>query len=70
MQDTRTEYVHYSPTWVEWALTAAGIATFLLFFTLMSKFVTIVPISEFGDKETAEQKKVEVAIPQKEVVPV
>lgn len=51
MQDTRTEFVKYSATWVEWALTLAGVATFFLFFTLMSKFVTIIPISEFGDKE-------------------
>ncbi len=51
MQDTRPEFVKYSATWVEWALTLAGVATFFLFFTLMSKFVTIIPISEFGDKE-------------------
>ena len=69
MQDTRVEFVHYSPTWVEWALTAAGIATFLLFFTLMSKFVTIVPISEFGDKEEAEEKMKVGEIKEKEIVP-
>ncbi|MDI1354512.1 MAG: polysulfide reductase NrfD [bacterium] len=51
MQDTRMEYVKYSATWVEWALTLAGVATFFLFFTIMSKIVPIVPISEFGDKE-------------------
>jgi molybdopterin-containing oxidoreductase family membrane subunit len=51
MQDTRIEYVKYSATWVEWALTFAGIATFFLFFTLLSKFVTIIPISEFGGQE-------------------
>ncbi|MFY9463568.1 MAG: NrfD/PsrC family molybdoenzyme membrane anchor subunit [Sediminibacterium sp.] len=51
MQDTRPEYIKYSATWVEWALTFAGIATFFLLFTLLSKFVTIIPISEFGDKE-------------------
>jgi hypothetical protein len=45
MQDTRMEYVKYTATWPEWALTFAGIATFLLFFTLMSKFVTVVPVS-------------------------
>jgi molybdopterin-containing oxidoreductase family membrane subunit len=45
MQDTRMEYVKYSATWPEWALTIAGIATFFLFFTLMSKFVTVVPVS-------------------------
>lgn len=55
MQDTRMEYVKYSATWVEWALTFAGVATFFLFFTVMSKFIPIVPISEFGDKD----KKVE-----------
>jgi molybdopterin-containing oxidoreductase family membrane subunit len=66
IQDTRLEYVKYSPTWVEWALTLAGIATFFLFFTLMSKFVTIIPISEFGDKE---KETVKVAKPESEVVP-
>lgn len=63
MQDTRPEFVKYSATWVEWALTMAGVATFFLFFTLMSKFVTIIPISEFGDKETA-------PAPAKEKLPV
>lgn len=63
MQDTRPEFVKYSATWVEWALTLAGIATFFLFFTLMSKFVTIIPISEFGEKEKA-------AAPSKEPAPI
>jgi len=49
MQDTRIAYVKYSATWPEWALTFAGIATFLLFFTLMSKFITVVPVSELED---------------------
>jgi molybdopterin-containing oxidoreductase family membrane subunit len=50
-QDTRANYVHYQATWVEWALTLAGIATFLLFFTLVARFVTVIPISESGEKE-------------------
>ncbi len=50
-QDIRQEYVKYSATWVEWALTGAGIATFFLLFTLLSKLVTIIPVSEFGDNE-------------------
>lgn len=54
VQDTRPEWVHYHATWVEWALTFAGIATFFLFFTLMSRFVTIVPVSEFSTKEKKE----------------
>jgi Ni/Fe-hydrogenase subunit HybB-like protein len=49
MQDTRIEYVKYSATWPEWALTFAGIASFLLFFTLVSKFVTVVPVSGLED---------------------
>ena len=45
MQDTRHEYVKYSATWPEWLLTGAGLASFFLFFLLMSKFVTVVPVS-------------------------
>ena len=50
MQDTRHEYVKYSATWPEWLLTGAGLASFFLFFLLMSKFVTVVPVS--GLEET------------------
>ena len=46
MQDIRPEYINYSITWVEWALTAGGIATFFLAFTLASKFIPIVPVWE------------------------
>lgn len=56
MQDTRAEYVKYSATWPEWALTIAGIATFLLFFTVMSKFVTVVPVSGLEDTHTEHEK--------------
>ncbi|MBK7558030.1 MAG: hypothetical protein IPI54_06980 [Chitinophagaceae bacterium] len=49
MQETRMEYVKYAATWPEWALTIAGIASFLLFFTIMSKFVTVVPVSGLED---------------------
>lgn len=52
MQDTRAEYVKYAATWPEWALTFAGIATFLLFFTIMSKFITIVPVSGLEETRT------------------
>lgn len=51
MQDTRIDYVKYSATWPEWALTFAGIATFFLFFTVMSKFVTVVPVSGLEEPE-------------------
>ena len=46
MQEIRPEFIKYSITWVEWALTAAGVATFFLMFTLASKFVPIVPVWE------------------------
>jgi len=49
MQDTRMEYVKYSATLPEWALTFAGIASFLLLFTLISKLVTVVPVSELEE---------------------
>jgi len=58
MQDTRIEYVKYTATWVEWALTFGGVATFFLFFTLMSKFVTVIPISEFANKGTTAEQPV------------
>ena len=61
MQDTRMEYVHYSATWVEWALTFAGIAMFFLLFKLSSKFIPIVPIwetSEYIDNESKKTQKV------------
>jgi molybdopterin-containing oxidoreductase family membrane subunit len=51
LQDTRPEYVHYSITWVEWAMTIAGIAFFLLLFTVVNKFMTIIPVSELKDPE-------------------
>jgi molybdopterin-containing oxidoreductase family membrane subunit len=58
MQDTRMEYVKYAATWPEWALTFAGIATFLLFFTVMSKFVTVVPVCELEDTHTPHEQHV------------
>lgn len=61
MQDTRLEYISYSATWVEWALTFAGIAMFFLMFKLVSKFIPIVPIwetSEFLEHEKLEKEKV------------
>ena len=46
LQDSRLEYVKYSITWVEWALTFAGLAAFCLMFYFFSKLVPIVPVSE------------------------
>ena len=51
MQESRMLYIHYSITWVEWALTLSGIAAFFLFFYFCSKFVPILPISELADSD-------------------
>lgn len=51
IQDYRMEYVHYSATWVEWSLTIAGVASFLLFFSLLIKLVPIIPVAELVGEE-------------------
>lgn len=51
IQDTRMEVVKYAPTWVEWALTFGGIATFLFLFTMAAKYMTIISVSEYGEEE-------------------
>ena len=51
IQDTRIEFVFYSATWVEYALSIAGIAAFFLFFTLLLKLVPIIPMSGIIDHE-------------------
>jgi molybdopterin-containing oxidoreductase family membrane subunit len=51
IEDIRPEYIKYSITWVEWALTFSGVALFLLFFTIAAKFMTLIPVSEVTDKE-------------------
>jgi hypothetical protein len=51
IHDLRPEYVHYSATWVEWGLTAAGIALFVLLFYLFSKFVPIIPVVRTGEEK-------------------
>jgi Ni/Fe-hydrogenase subunit HybB-like protein len=54
IQDSRIDYVVYHITWVEWALTLAGLATFVLFFYVFSKFVPIIPIHENIEMEEDE----------------
>ncbi|MFZ4522336.1 MAG: NrfD/PsrC family molybdoenzyme membrane anchor subunit [Bacteroidales bacterium] len=54
IQDARPEWANYTATWVEWSLTAAGVAVFCLLFTLASKFITIVPVSGVEGEEKKE----------------
>lgn len=51
IQDTRPEFIYYNSTWVEWAMTFAGIATFFLLFTLILKLIPIIPMSGIIDHE-------------------
>ncbi len=55
IQDSRPEWLNYTATWVEWSLTAAGVAVFALLFTLASKFITIVPVSGLQGEEQNEE---------------
>ncbi len=56
IQDTRPEFIFYTATWIEYALSFAGIAAFLLLFTLIMKFVPIIPMSGIIDQERDEEK--------------
>lgn len=61
IQDTRQAYLFYYATWVEWALTLAGFATFCLLFTLILKLVPVVHISDIINFESKKKKSVEIA---------
>ena len=56
IQDTREEFIHYSATWVEWSLSFAGVAAFILFFILLMKLVPIIPMSGIIDNENSGKK--------------
>jgi Ni/Fe-hydrogenase subunit HybB-like protein len=51
IQDTRTEWVNYTATWVEWALSFAGIAIFILIFMLGNKYAPVIPAAETNEEE-------------------
>ncbi len=56
IQDTREEFIHYTATWVEWSLSLAGVAAFILFFMLIMKLVPVVPMSGIIDYERKQKK--------------
>ncbi len=49
LQDMRSEYIHYSPTLIEWLLTFSGVALFCLLFFLFSKFIPIITLTKTDD---------------------
>lgn len=51
-----SEWLHYRPTWVEWAITAGGFAGFLLIYALMAKLFPVVSIWETRVGEATEAK--------------
>ncbi len=55
IQDIRPEYVNYSATWVEWALSISGVAVMVLIFTVASKIAPIIPVSEVADAKNLEK---------------
>jgi len=52
MQRLPWEWVHYRPTWVEWSITAAAFAGFLLIYTILAKTFPIVSIWETREGAT------------------
>jgi len=54
IQDVRADWLKYSPTWIEWSLTLAGISVFAMLFMLVSKIAPIISISEMQTKDKEE----------------
>jgi len=57
IQDVDESYLHYYPTWEEWAITLASFAGVLLIISLLLKLFPIIPIQEYinQDKTNKEQ---------------
>jgi molybdopterin-containing oxidoreductase family membrane subunit len=54
IQDTRPDWLRYTPTWVEWSLTLAGVSVYGMLFMLISKIAPIISISEMQEKDKIE----------------
>lgn len=54
IQDIRPDWIKYSPTWIEWSLTMAGVSIFGMLFMLISKIAPIISISEMQEKDKFE----------------
>ena len=46
IQDVEESYLHYVPTWEEWAITLASFAGLLLIVTMLIKLFPVLPIQE------------------------
>jgi molybdopterin-containing oxidoreductase family membrane subunit len=53
IQDVDESYLHYVPTWEEWAITMSSFAWFLLIITVLIKLFPVIPVlKEKIDSET------------------
>jgi molybdopterin-containing oxidoreductase family membrane subunit len=57
IQDTRPEFIFYTATWIEYSLSLAGIAAFILMFKIIIKFVPVIPMSGIIEQEIFEENK-------------
>ncbi len=46
IQDLRPEFVNYQATWVEWALTLAGLALWVILIMILNYFAPVVPVAD------------------------
>jgi molybdopterin-containing oxidoreductase family membrane subunit len=51
IQGVPWEWAHYTPTWVEWSITAGAFATFILLYTLFSKMFPVISIWETSERD-------------------
>jgi molybdopterin-containing oxidoreductase family membrane subunit len=54
-------WTHYRPTWVEWSVTAAAVALFLLIYAVFSKLFPMVSVWETREAETLSRSEPAVA---------
>jgi molybdopterin-containing oxidoreductase family membrane subunit len=57
IQDTRPDWIRYTPSWIEWSLTLAGISVYGMLFMLISKIAPIISISEMTQEDKVEIMK-------------
>jgi Ni/Fe-hydrogenase subunit HybB-like protein len=59
------EWSHYRPTWVEWSVTAAAVAVFLLIYALFSKLFPLISMWETREVEPTPVKAEPVVSPSR-----
>ncbi len=54
------EFGNYTPSWVEWSITAAAFAAFALIFTVLSKLLPLISVWEVAEDKEAESVREKV----------